>query len=387
MSTRRIYLDNAATSWPKPEAVYQAVERYLRDNGATAGRGVYREAVEADRIVESARMQVARLINAPRPENIVFTLNCTDALNLAIHGLLDHADRVVTTEVEHNSVLRPLRYLREQADVKVDYAPCDEQGVVDVAALRGLCRSSSPGLIAVSHASNVSGAAQPIEEVRRVASECGAILAVDAAQTAGQLPIDVQKLGVDLLAASGHKGLLGPLGTGFLYIAPGMEKKLEPVRQGGTGTRSDDDVQPSGMPDRYESGNANVPGLAGLAAGLEHLLSEGVETIHAREQRLVQRLMKGLSDLPGIRLYGPPPGEMRVGLVAFTVEGYDPREFASLLDSNFGIQVRAGLHCAPRIHKRLGAWPTGTVRMSVGPFTTDEDIELALSAVREIVAK
>lgn len=382
----RIYLDNAATSWPKPPAVYDAVDAYLRHNGAAAGRGVYREAVEADRLVETARAKVARLINAPDPSRIVFTLNATDALNLALHGMVRPGDRIVTTDVEHNSVLRPLQYLEQTRQAQVARLVCDEAGLLDVgqltAPLREMCR-----LVAVTHASNVTGVIQPIGDVIQAARSWGARVLVDAAQSAGHLPIDVQALGVDLLAASGHKGLLGPLGTGFLYIAPGMEAELQPLRHGGTGTKSDEDIQPTTMPDRYESGNANVPGLAGLAAGVDYVLKEGVEAIHAREFELIQRLMQGLAELPAVQMYGPPIGAPRTGLLAFTIEGYDPRELAALLDASFGIQVRAGLHCAPLIHKRLAAWPTGTVRISVGPFSTHEHIDAAIAAVREVAVE
>jgi cysteine desulfurase family protein len=379
----RIYLDNAATTWPKPLAVYDAVDNYLRHNGAAAGRGVYREAVEADRLVEGARAKVARLIHAPDPSRVVFTLNATDALNLALHGLLRRGDHVVTTEVEHNSVLRPVQQLAQAHEIKISRVACDDTGLVDLESLRQSLRDGAR-LVAVTHASNVTGVIQPIGEIIAAAHEAGARVLVDAAQSAGQLPIDVQTLSADLLAASGHKGLLGPLGTGFLYIAPGLEAELQSLRQGGTGTKSDEDIQPTTMPDRYESGNANVPGLAGVAAGVDYLLQEAVEAIHDQELALIQRLMQGLADLPGVRMYGPPLGAPRVGLLAITVDGYDPRELAALLDASFGIQVRAGLHCAPRIHKQLGAWPTGTVRFSVGPFNTEEDIDTAIAAVRQV---
>lgn len=384
MMTSRIYLDNAATTWPKPESVYQAVDGYLRNNGATAGRGVYREAVEADRIVETARHRVAQLINAPSAECIVFTHNCTEALNLALCGFLQPGHRVATTEAEHNSILRPLHHLQEDGGVEVSWVPVNETGRVDLELMRKAARGSQ--LVAITHASNVTGSLQPIGEVSCMAKSHGARLLVDAAQTAGSVSIDVQALGVDLLAAAGHKGLLGPLGTGFLYLAPGMEKIVEPLHRGGTGTRSDEAWQPTSMPDRYESGNQNVPGLAGLAAGLEYIAGQGIAAIHDRELRLITRLMQSLAELPGIRQLGPPIGEERVGLVACTVEGYDPREFASLLDSSFGIQVRAGLHCAPLTHKRLGALPAGSVRFSVGPFTSDDEITRTVAAAREIVA-
>jgi cysteine desulfurase / selenocysteine lyase len=386
MTVDRIYLDNAATSWPKPESVYQTVDRYMRHSGASAGRGVYREGVEADRIVVAARERIARLINAPSASCIVFTHNGTHALNLAIHGLLQPGDRVITTDLEHNSVLRPLHVEQRRRQVDVTFLRSDAGGIVDAASLEAALREPAR-LLVCTHASNVTGAIQPIGEIGEKAHrrETPNILLLDAAQTAGHVPIDVQAMQIDLLASSGHKGLLGPLGTGFLYIAPGLEEHIEPFMQGGTGTLSDEPEQPAAMPDRYESGNANVPGLAGLAAGVEYLLENGVDAIHARERRLIERLMAGLSELPGVSMYGPPPGADRVGLVAMTVEGYDPRELASLLDANFGIQVRAGLHCAPRIHEWLGLAPTGSVRMSVGPFTTDEEIDRTLHAWRDIV--
>jgi cysteine desulfurase/selenocysteine lyase len=385
MAAERLYLDNAATSWPKPESVYQAVDRYLRSNGAGAGRGVYREAVEADRLVEGARQRVARLINAPSPRCIVFTLNGTDALNLAIHGVVGPGDHVVTSEAEHNSILRPLEFQKQQRSVQVTTVPCDMAGLLRLDDLRAAVQGS-PRLVAVTHASNVAASIQPIDEIAAMARQAGALCLIDAAQSVGHLPIDVQASGIDLLAASGHKGLLGPLGTGFLYVAPGVEQSLLPLRQGGTGTQSDEPTQPTAMPYRYESGNANVAGLAGLSAGLDYLLGEGVAKLQAHEQQLIQQLMAALSDVSAVRWLGPPPGQPRVGLLAFTVEGYDPREFASLLDAHFGIQVRAGLHCAPLIHRRLGVPSTGTVRLSVGPFTTAEEMDQVAAAVREIVA-
>ena len=263
----RIYLDNAATSWPKPEAVYRAVDDYQRRLGAPAGRGSYSEAAETERIVGSCRQKIAQLLGASDPSRIIFTLNGTDSLNLALHGLLRPGDHVVTTVCEHNSVLRPLRFLAEQRQVSATYVGCDGQGFVSPDDIR---RAITPHtrLIALVHVSNVTGAIQPVEEVGRIAAEHGQTYLIDAAQSLGYVPIDVRRLGCHLLAAPGHKGLLGPLGTGVLYVAPGVEQQLLPLRQGGTGTRSDEDIQPTSLPDRYEAGNLNVPGIAGLAAGV-----------------------------------------------------------------------------------------------------------------------
>lgn len=378
---RRIYLDNAATSWPKPQQVYEAVDRCQRDVGAAAGRGVYAEASEASRLVAAARQAVAALLGAGDPRQIVFTFNGTDALNLAIHGALAAGGHVVTTAAEHNSVLRPLRQLEEAGRATVTRVPCSAEGLVDPEEIR---RAVRPGtrLVAVTHASNVSGAIQPVADVVQIAHQQGALCLVDAAQTAGELPIDVAALGVDLLAAPGHKGLLGPLGTGLLYLRPGVEAHVAPLRQGGTGSQSEQDRQPESLPDRYESGNLNVPGLAGLGAGAAWLAGRGVAPLRRHAERLTARLLAGLGEVPGVRLYGPAAQCQRVAIVSFTLAGFDPQEVAISLDTAYRVQARPGLHCAPGIHRALGTLETGgTVRFSLGPFTTIEDIDTAIQAV------
>ena len=386
MTNRRIYLDNAATSWPKPESVYRAVERYLREQGAPAGRGAYREAVEVERLIGDARLRVAELIGAPAAERVVFTLNGTDSLNLALHGLLRPGDHVVTTIVEHNSVLRPLRWLEEHADVQVTRVGCDSRGIVDPDDIRKAVDANTR-LIALVHASNVTGAIQPIDEVGQLARERELVFLVDAAQSLGHVPVDVRRCGAHLLAAPGHKGLLGPLGTGVLYIAPGMEHRLAPLRQGGTGTSSDQDRQPETLPDRYESGNLNAAGIVGLGAGAAYVAQCGVDDIRRHDVRLTERLLAGLEAIDGVTPYGPPRAADRLGVVSVTIRGYDPREAAALLDSGWSIQTRAGIHCAPRMHAALGtAAGGGTLRFSIGAFNTEEDIDAALAALTEIAA-
>jgi cysteine desulfurase family protein len=379
----RIYLDNAATSWPKPEAVYRAIDDYQRRLGAPAGRGSYAQAAEAERIVLSCRKQIATLVGASDPPKIVFTLNGTDALNLALHGLLRAGDHVVTTVCEHNSVLRPLRFLAARG-VTTTYVACDGEGYVDPNAIRTAITPSTR-LIALIHVSNVTGAIQPVAEVGRIAAEHGVFYLVDAAQGLGHIPIDMNALGCDLLAAPGHKGLLGPLGTGVLCLAKGVEQHLAPVRQGGTGTRSDEDRQPDTLPDRYESGNLNVPGIVGLEAGVRHVIE------HADEDRrqcreLTGRLLDGLARIPNVRLYGPRSAANRVGVVSLNIEGYDPQELAALLDAQWSIQARAGLHCAPRMHAALGTAPGGTLRLSLGHFTTAEHVDAAIRAIGEVAS-
>jgi cysteine desulfurase / selenocysteine lyase len=381
----RLYFDNAATSWPKPEAVYCAVDEYQRRLGAPAGRGAYAEAAEAERTVLSCRKKVAQLIGASDPSRIVFTQNGTDSLNLALHGMLRSGDHVVTTVCEHNSVLRPLRFLAEHRGITVTYVPCDSQGYVDPDDIRRAITSRTR-LIALIHASNVTGAVQPVEAVGQIAAERDIPLLVDAAQSLAQVPIDINRIGCQLLAAPGHKGLMGPLGTGVLYIAPGVEKSLLPLRQGGTGTRSDEDVQPDSLPDKYESGNLNVPGIVGLEAGVTHVLEAGLERIQKDARTQVDRLLNGLQESKGVQLYGPRTVEHRVGVISLNAAGFDPQELAALLDSQWSIQTRAGIHCAPRMHAALGTLPRGTLRLSVGHFTKSEEIDAVLAALAELAS-
>jgi cysteine desulfurase family protein len=381
---QRIYLDNAATTWPKPEPVYAAVERALRELGAPAGRSAYREAAEVERLVESARLHVAQFVGAVEPWRIIFTANGTDSLNLAIHGILRPGDHVVTSVVEHNSVLRPLRELQESGRISVTHVPCDGQGIVDPDEI---ARAVVPAtrLIVLTHASNVTGAIQPVAEVGGVAKQYGVFYLIDAAQSLGSLPVSVEQLGCSLLAAPGHKGLLGPLGTGILYIAPGVESQLRTVRQGGTGTQSEDDRQPGSLPDAYESGSPNVPGIVGLGAGVRWLQEAIAEGLAKREERLRATLIEGLRSINRVKVHGPANAERQTSVVSVTIDGYDPQEVASMLDAAYGIQLRSGLHCAPRMHASLGTLDRGgTARFSLGPFNTEVQIATSISAVAEL---
>lgn len=386
VTPKRIYLDNAATTWPKPDSVYAAVDHYQREMGASPARGVYAEAVQSDRLIDSARAAIVRLIGGESPRRVVFTLNGTDSLNLAIHGCLRPGDHVVTSAVDHNSVLRPLRWLEERSMIEVSRVECGPDGIVDAGDFRAALRGNTR-LVALVHASNVTGALQPVAEVGRIAREHGALFLVDAAQSLGHVPISVAEMNIDLLAAPGHKGLLGPLGTGLLYIAPGVEDRLQSVRQGGTGTHSDEDRQPEQLPDKYEPGNLNAMGIVGLKAGVEYVAARGVEEIRCHAMKLTQQLQEGLSEIPGATIYGPRDADRQVGVVSVTVDGYAPQELAAILDTNYRIQVRAGIHCAPRMHQALGTLASGgTVRFSLGPFTTSADIDAAIAAMEEIAA-
>ncbi|HTE19339.1 MAG TPA: aminotransferase class V-fold PLP-dependent enzyme [Armatimonadota bacterium] len=376
-----MYFDNAATSFPKPEAVYQTMDRFLRTAGANPGRGGHHIAVEADRTLARARAQLAKLLNAPRPESVVWAANCTDALNLALKGLLQPGDHVVTTGLEHNSVARPLRSL-ERRGVEVTRVPCPG-GVFDLPAFLHAIRPETR-LVAMVHASNVSGLVLPVREVGAACRKRGVRLLVDAAQTAGVLSLDVREIGADMVAMPGHKSLLGPPGTGALYIAEGVE--LAPLKEGGTGSVSEQEEQPDRLPDRYESGTQNTVGIAGLGAGVEWILDTGRETIRRREEALVTQLWEGLAETPGVTLHGPPPreGEERAAVVSLTLEGWEPTDAALVLDQQFDIQCRPGLHCAPWAHRSLGTFPNGTLRLSPGPFNTAEEVDAVVRAVREL---
>ncbi|NUQ60891.1 MAG: aminotransferase class V-fold PLP-dependent enzyme [Pirellulales bacterium] len=381
---KRIYLDNAATSWPKPESVYAAVDHYQRRIGTSPSRSVYAEAVQADRTIHAARAALSRLIDGEGPDRIAFALNGTDALNLAIHGTVRPGDHVVTSVVDHNSVLRPLRWLEDKGTIEVTRVECDSEGIVDPDEFRAAFRPNTR-LAALVHASNVTGALQPVAEVGRIAREHGALFLVDAAQSLGHVAISVREMGIDLLAAPGHKGLLGPLGTGLLYIAPGVEDRLESVRQGGTGSRSDEDRQPDQTPDKYEPGNLNAMGIFGLKAGIEYVADRTVEAIRRHAVEMTRRLREGLSAIPGLRVYGPRDPQKLVGVVSITLDGYSPQELAAILDASFRVQVRAGIHCAPLMHRALGTLDSGgTVRFSLGPFTSTDEIDAAIDAVQAV---
>ncbi len=361
-----------------------AGDRYLRHVGAAAGRGVYQQATEAGRIIDQTRQAIARFLGAADSNHIVFTANGSDSLNLAIHGLLRPGDHVISTAAEHNSVLRPLRNCQDKLGVDVSYVSCDSSGQIDpddiLAELRPKTR-----LVAMLHASNVTGVIQPVSEVGQICRQHGVFFLLDAAQSLGHLPINVNEIHADLLAASGHKGLLGPLGTGLLYLRQGIEDQLHAIRQGGTGSSSESDLQPQSLPDKYETGNLNVAAIAGLAAGIQWLEQQTIPKIREHELALTQQLRAGLRQIQSVTVHGPEASNASVGVVSISIEGYDPQEAAAALDSAFHVQVRAGLHCAPRIHQAIGTFDRGgTVRFSIGPFNTTDDIEIAVQAVREI---
>jgi cysteine desulfurase family protein len=377
-----IYLDNAATSFPKPERVVNAIAHYCTDIGANPGRASYSLAREANAIIGRTRESLAELLGNVEPSRLIFTPSATVALNLGFKGLLKSGDHVLTTSMEHNSVMRPLSSL-EKLDVSHSQIPCSPSGELDPADIPPLIRPQTR-LIALLHASNVTGSLMPLAEVGKIAMEHGILLLVDAAQTMGRVPVDPAQLHIDLLAGPGHKGLLGPMGTGFLYVRPGLEE-LEPLWQGGTGTHSESLEQPETWPERFESGTYNAPGLAGLTEGITEVKKLGLQAISVHERRLMEILSAGLNQIPGISLYGPIDRQQCTGTLSFNVQELDCSEVAHILDKVYSIAVRSGLHCAPAAHRTIGTFPHGTVRVSVGPYNTEEEIRTLIQAVSEIV--
>jgi cysteine desulfurase family protein len=375
------YLDHAASSWPKPPEVVRAMVEAVELYGANPGRGSHQLAVKASRALFECRKHLSELFGVRNSNNISFASNATMALNQAIKGLLKPGDHAICSTVEHNSVRRPLEYLKSSLGIELSYASCDQYGHLDMQSLRAMIQPNTK-LIAVTHSSNLLGTITPIEKIAEITTATDIKLLVDAAQTAGTFPIDVERMGIDLLAFPGHKGLLGPQGTGGLYIHPDLE--LEPFMHGGTGSQSEWIEQPAVRPDRYESGTQNTPGIAGLNEGVKYVLGEGVSSIQQREWALIQTMMAGLQQLKGIQILGPQLGEQRTGLVAFQIATVDSSEIAYQLDRKFGIAVRGGYHCTPLGHQTAGTIGRGAVRASVGYGTTEEDVAAFIDAMKEI---
>ena len=389
MSPRRLYLDNAATSFPKPAAVTDAMVRYARELGASAGRGAYAEAMETGALIADCRRRINRLFNGASADHVVFTSNCTDALNLALKGLvpLSGPAHAICTHIDHNSILRPLNALQDQGRLEQTRVPVDPAtGLVDPDDVRRAIRPDTK-LIAVTHASNVTGTIQPIRELGRIAREHAVPFVVDAAQSAGHIPIDVQADCIDLLAAPGHKALLGPLGTGFLYVRPGLEKRLRPLKEGGTGSASEDDRQPDFMPDRYEPGSHNAIGLVGLNEGVKWVAEQTVEKLAAHDLDLVRTFLDGVTDVEGLTYFGPQGVRHRLGVFSVRIDGYDPHELSAILEGQFGILTRSGIHCAPLAHAAIGTLDRGgATRLSFGPFLSKQDVKFATDALAEVAA-
>lgn len=380
---RRIYFDQAATSFPKPESVPRAMADFVANVGCNVNRGSYTTAFSAEELLFDTRQALARLFNGGNCKNVVFTANITTSLNILLKGLLHPPDHVLVSSMEHNAVMRPLQQLVQQ-QISFDRIPCDQEGNLLLEKLPSLCKANTRAVI-VTHASNVCGTLLPLEEIGRFCKAHGLLLIVDSAQTAGIFPIDMEKMHIDALAFTGHKGLLGPQGIGGFLLREEMIAKIDPLLSGGTGSLSHTEAIPDFMPDRFEAGTPNLPGIYGLHAALGYLRTTGIDRIRQKECNLTGQFLEGLSQIKGVGIIGRRDLENRAPVVSIQPKGLDPAQVAYQLDYRYGIQTRVGLHCAPSAHKTLGTYPKGTVRFSFGHWNTPQEIRLCLTALEEIL--
>ncbi len=376
-----IYFDNAATSWPKPEGVHKAMDSFMRQVGANPGRSGHSRSIEAGRIVYETREAVAGFFGLKDSSRVIFAANATHALNIAFKGLLKKGDHVITSSVEHNSVMRPLRHLEKSINIKITVIPCANDGTLSADSLARYIRKNTK-LVVVTHASNVIGTLIPIREIGRICHRHNVLFLVDTAQTAGTIPLDMTKDNIDLLAFTGHKGLMGPQGIGGLCLNKAIE--LAPLMQGGTGSNSESETHPGFLPDKLESGTLNTVGIAGLGAGIKFIQEQGIDKIREHEKGLIQRLLTGLSTIKGIKIYGPRHSNKQIAVVSFNIRGIKPCDLGYALDRQYGIMTRVGLHCAPSAHKTMRTFPQGTVRLSLSYFNTSREVDSLLKALTRI---
>ncbi len=375
-----IYFDNGATSFPKPEIVYDEIYTAMKDYGANPGRSGHKLALKAGRGIYETRDVLSQLFNIKNPMNIVFTMNCTESLNLGLKGLLKKGDHVITTSMEHNSIIRPLKAMGKEG-VSTTVVKADSKGRIDPVDIES-CIQKNTKLIVMTHVSNLTGTILPIEKVGKIARDNGIFFMVDAAQSAGVYDIDVEKMDIDLLAFPGHKGLLGPQGTGGLYIKEGLD--IKELKEGGTGSISHSLDQPEVLPDKFESGTPNTPGVIGLGAGVRYILEKGIKNIRKHEEDLTRHFIEELSKVHGVKLYGPSDIREQGAVVSLNIGDEDSSEISYILDEVYNIAVRPGLHCAPLAHKTIGTFEQGVVRFSFGIFNTHDEIELGIKAIKEI---
>lgn len=376
-----VYLDNSATSWPKPPSVVEAMSSYLNSYGASPGRSGHHLALKASREVFETRELLAKFFNADTSDRVTFSANSTHAINIAVKGILKQGDHVIITHMEHNSVRRPLKHLEDTGLIDVTIIPCDSKGNVKIDELTKSFRPNTKLVVSI-HGSNVSGTVLPIRQIGTICKSKGVLFMVDAAQTAGFVPIDIQKDNIDILAFTGHKKLYGPPGIGGLCIKNNVE--IETLIQGGSGSKSELDTHPQIYPDRLEAGTPNTVGIIGLKAGLEYVMGKGIDKIRVQVLGLTQMLLDELKQNSKVRIYGPDSNEDRLPLVSVNIEGFVPSELSMILDADYGIMTRAGLHCSPLAHKTLGTFPQGTVRFSLGGFTTEEQIAYTIDAIKKL---
>jgi cysteine desulfurase/selenocysteine lyase len=376
-----VYLDNAATSYPKPECVYLDMERCLREYCANPGRGGHAMSIEAGKAVTEARDVICRFFNIKNPMQLAFTKNATEALNIAIKGILKPSCHVITTSMEHNSVMRPLKTLERDIGIELEQVEGNEFGEIEPDSIKKLLKSNT-SLIVCSLSSNVNGIIMPVKETGRLAREAGVPFLLDASQGAGSISVDVEDQNIDLLAFPGHKGLLGPQGTGGLYVREDI--RLKPIMEGGTGSNSEYAFQPEIMPDLLESGTLNTPGIVGLCSGIRYIENRGVKEIRQYKHSLVKRLIEGIRDIKSLKLYSLEDCSRNSGILAMNLGNLDSTEFCYILDKEYGIEARAGLHCAPSAHRRLGTMKRGIVRLSVGCFNNMEEIDYTIESIIRI---
>ena len=379
---KKVYLDNAATTSKKPEGVKNAILNYYENIGCSPGRGGYEDSIKAGRIILEARSKIANLFNVNNPEQIIFTHNITHSLNIGLKGILKNNDHVITTTMEHNSVLRPLHSLEEKGIIEVDYVQCAEDGSLDPEKIRKYIKNNTK-LIVITYASNVTGTLMPVKEISKIADENDLYFILDTAQAAGLYDIDFQDLKTDILAFTGHKGLMGPPGTGGFAVSKKIAKNMDSLIEGGTGSISDKEYQPDFLPDKFESGTMNTPGIAGLKAGVEFIEKTGLKKIRKHELKLSKKFIQGLKSNNKVKIFGPVDHKKQTPTISIQYDKNDLGEMSYKLDEKYGIMTRSGLHCAPLAHKTINSFPEGTLRFSIGYFNTEEEIKYTLDKLKK----
>ncbi|MBC2582219.1 aminotransferase class V-fold PLP-dependent enzyme [Clostridium sp. DJ247] len=382
----KIYLDNAATTYPKPDEVYCSVLNYMKNIGANPGRGGYHNALEGDRIVYSCREALMNLFNFDKLENVIFTANITQSLNILLKNTIKDGWHVITSSMEHNSVLRPLSSVKKSKKIELDILDCSEDGIIDVEDFKKSIKPNTK-LIVLSHSSNVIGSIQPLETIGKICKEHNIYYIIDSAQSAGSIPVDFCKLQCSALAFTGHKGLLGPQGIGGFLIDDKLNKEVVSFIEGGTGSSSQSIIQPEFLPDKFESGTLNAPGIAGLLAGINYITQEGICSIKERESELCQHFTDNLLNIPSIKVYGLKESSLKTPTISINSTKVNNAELGFILDKEFGIMARTGLHCAPLAHKTIGTFPAGTIRFSLGPFNDKKDIDYTLHSLNSILKR
>ena len=376
-----IYLDNAATSFPKPKEVADAVYDFMINNGTSSGRGSYKKAMQSDYIVYECRKLIGNLFNFDDPKKVVFTSNVTDSLNIAIRGILKENDHVITSSLEHNAVWRCLKTLEKDINIKIDTVECSKDGITNPEDIKKYIRKDT-ALIVFTQVSNVLGTIQPIKEIGKIARENNIVFLVDAAQSAGAMKIDIKEDNIDILAFTGHKSLLGPMGTGGLIINTDID--IKPLKAGGTGGDSAYDYQPDYYPNHLETGTSNVSGIAGLRAAIKFLNREGIDNIHNKEKELTKYALQRLETVKDIEIYGPKDCEKILSVISFNIKNKRPEDISTILDQKYDIMLRAGLHCAPTAHSVINTKDRGSLRIGIGYFNTKDDIDKLVEALNNL---